>query len=221
MYISQNENFRSMEFNRIIKIVAVILVGAFTVISCSTPEDDCVEKTWYQDADGDGFGDPDISLNACIVPNEYVADNTDFDDLNATAYPNAQEICNDQVDNDGNGNIDECIIRQITGNWITNFDEQFVINEASLTDITNNNVFNILVTGEDYLICQNGSDNSFAPDLFSKFVFTNNEANTFNWCQSFFDSPTQMEIEDNPEPSNPNNLTTGCLGFPWGEMERN
>lgn len=66
----------------------------------------CTEQTWYKDADGDGFGDPSISTRSCDKPDGYVADNTDFNDSNVTAYPGAQEICNDGVDNDGDSFTD-------------------------------------------------------------------------------------------------------------------
>ena len=44
-------------------------------------------QTWYQDSDGDGFGDASDTLEACYTPNGFVADSSDCDDANAMAYP--------------------------------------------------------------------------------------------------------------------------------------
>ena len=62
--------------------------------------------TWYADTDGDGFGDVDVPILACTVPDGYVADATDCDDAVDVKFPGAPEIC-DTYDNDCDGSIDE------------------------------------------------------------------------------------------------------------------
>jgi hypothetical protein len=74
-------------------------------------EDDAVDaSTWYLDSDGDGFGDPDTTTQACSEPSGYVAvtgaDDTDCDDGDSAVSPDATELC-DGVDNDCDGAVDE------------------------------------------------------------------------------------------------------------------
>ncbi|MEY3209795.1 MAG: hypothetical protein RIT28_276 [Pseudomonadota bacterium] len=62
--------------------------------------------TYYQDADGDGFGDVDFSTRACAAPEGYVSGSTDCDDDDAQANPDADEVCGGG-DEDCDGSIDE------------------------------------------------------------------------------------------------------------------
>lgn len=56
-----------------------------TVLFVSCKDDNCTETAWYQDADGDGLGNPDVSQTACEQPAGYVADNTDTDDTGGSS----------------------------------------------------------------------------------------------------------------------------------------
>jgi MYXO-CTERM domain-containing protein len=57
----------------------------------------CEARTWYADLDGDGYGDPGASVEACAAPERYVADDTDCDDGEPLAWGGAEEVC-DGVD---------------------------------------------------------------------------------------------------------------------------
>ncbi len=75
---------------------------------CDGQIDEGVEGSlYYRDADGDGYGDPSVSLQTCEAPGGYVLDNTDCDDADATINPGAVELCDDGIDNNCNGEIDE------------------------------------------------------------------------------------------------------------------
>ncbi len=63
--------------------------------------------SYYNDADGDGYGDPEVGTDSCADPGGgFVLDNTDCDDDNAANFPGTVEACDD-VDNDCDGVVDD------------------------------------------------------------------------------------------------------------------
>ena len=60
---------------------------------------------WYEDLDGDNFGNPLVLVNSCTQPAGFVSDGTDCNDANSNVNPNAQEICNG-IDDDCDGLVD-------------------------------------------------------------------------------------------------------------------
>jgi hypothetical protein len=79
---------------------------------CNGADDDCdgrtdegARRTFYIDADGDGFGDGGTTAQACTAPTGYVARTGDCDDDAFTTHPGADEWC-DGVDNDCDEIID-------------------------------------------------------------------------------------------------------------------
>ncbi len=67
-------------------------------------------NTYYEDVDGDGFGDITAVLMDCAdtPPSGYVANDMDCDDANGMINPGIGEIC-DGIDNDCNGLADDGI----------------------------------------------------------------------------------------------------------------
>src|SRR5688572_653663 len=67
----------------------------------------CVPVTFYRDADGDGYGNPNSSLQSCSAPAGYVSNKQDCNDNNPAINPAAVEICGNGIDDNCNGVIDE------------------------------------------------------------------------------------------------------------------
>lgn len=82
---------------------------------CNNTDDNCngsiddglVFTTYYADNDGDNYGDPDNSEDACAPISNYALDNTDCDDTNPDVNPSATEITNNNIDDDCDGYVDE------------------------------------------------------------------------------------------------------------------
>lgn len=67
----------------------LIFLGVTILVSSCKDDDDepCIETIWYQDADEDGLGNPDISQSSCVQPEGYVIDNSDSNDAGSISTP--------------------------------------------------------------------------------------------------------------------------------------
>ena len=74
--------------------------------NCNDTVDEGATTTYYRDADGDGYGNPAVSTQACSVPPGYVANDGDCNDASNVSYPGRAEVC-DTLDNDCDGTVDE------------------------------------------------------------------------------------------------------------------
>ena len=74
--------------------------------NCDGQIDEDVQEIFYIDSDNDGFGDISTAIEACEAPDGYVVNGSDCNDTDDTAFPGAEEIC-DQIDNNCNDEIDE------------------------------------------------------------------------------------------------------------------
>jgi hypothetical protein len=61
---------------------------------------------WFEDRDGDGYGNLNVVSYSCSPPMGFVSVATDCDDNQPFVNPGAQEIC-DGLDNDCNGTVDD------------------------------------------------------------------------------------------------------------------
>ena len=76
---------------------------------CDGVDNDCDGKvdgdsafydTFYEDGDGDGYGDPDGRQDACTQPAGFVENDDDCGDSLSWVYPGAEEWCHPDIDSD-------------------------------------------------------------------------------------------------------------------------
>ncbi|GAX61494.1 hypothetical protein SCALIN_C22_0208, partial [Candidatus Scalindua japonica] len=77
--------------------------------NCDGQTDEGVTTAYYEDKDGDGYGNPGSVSNACSQPSGFVTNNGDSDDNDPAINPDALEIC-DGIDNNSNGQVDEGVM---------------------------------------------------------------------------------------------------------------
>ena len=73
---------------------------------CSGVSDDNIEIfSYYLDSDEDGYGDISIKIDTCLMtaPEGYVSDTTDCDDTNIEINPGQNDIPNNGIDEDCDG----------------------------------------------------------------------------------------------------------------------
>ena len=107
-----------------------------TFTSCGDDDD---EQEFFQDLDGDGFGDPDVSMMATSQPGGFVENSDDINDNNAEITPesvwegpNISFTKADGADWTSAENQD-----RITDNvWITSADNQGIFNIATEEEYT-------------------------------------------------------------------------------------
>ena len=88
------------------------------VTDSKTDTGSCAVKTWYRDADADGYGRRDDKVEQCLAPPQFVGQDSDCNDANSVVHPGADEVC-DSLDNDCDGTTDEasCTGGTANGNW--------------------------------------------------------------------------------------------------------
>ena len=90
---------------------------------CNGLDEDCdgendnsvVFATFYEDADGDTYGDPATGQDFCLIPTElFVANGDDCDDTNATINPAAVEVWENGIDDDCNPNTSDVSVGELS-----------------------------------------------------------------------------------------------------------
>lgn len=102
---------------------------------CDGQTDEGVQTTFYADVDGDGFGNPLVTTEACTAPTGFVANNTDCDDNDSNTYPGAPELC------DGKDN--NCDNVSDTGAGVTGFNLIDACTNQPIQPLVNGAVLNL------------------------------------------------------------------------------
>ncbi len=79
--------------------------------TCDNLDNDCdasvdeglIFLTYFQDSDGDTYGNLAVTLSACSAPQGYVINSTDCNDQNSAINPGAQDIPGNGIDEDCSG----------------------------------------------------------------------------------------------------------------------
>ena len=78
-----------------VNILSIVCISLFFLLLAGC--------TYYQDTDGDGYGNADVPFEAIFPPAGYVSDNTDCNDGDASIHPGAIEVRGDGIDQDCDG----------------------------------------------------------------------------------------------------------------------
>ncbi len=70
----------------------------FSLIACSSDSKNENKPIWFQDKDGDGFGNAAVTQKGAKQPTSYVKNNTDCDDSDPFIHPDMPEIANNDID---------------------------------------------------------------------------------------------------------------------------
>ncbi|WP_400079698.1 YHYH protein [Winogradskyella sp. R77965] len=116
--------------NTLIVLLVIVVLG---FIACSSNDDgECAESTWYQDLDGDGLGNPNVSESNCSRPDGYVDNDSDRDD---DSMPTVYDISSILTLFEGTG-----LSYAVNGNRVT-FTTQDLPNHTSPYWPTNNPLY--------------------------------------------------------------------------------
>lgn len=150
-----------------LSLLALVAIGTIFTISSCKKDDDCDKTVWYQDADGDGLGNPDVSIEDCDQPTGYVSNSSDTQDCEETVWYQ-------DADGDGLGNpsvsVEAC--DQPTGYVADNSDtDETGSNEVTFTTTTpisafdefNSSSVTISFDGDYITIESNGLPNHTSP----------------------------------------------------------
>lgn len=100
-----NNSLDCNDFNDLINPAAVEACNGIDD-NCNGTIDEGALVAFYADADGDGFGDVAVMVEACTAPVGFVENNDDCNDASADVNPLAVEVCGNGIDDNCDGIVD-------------------------------------------------------------------------------------------------------------------
>jgi hypothetical protein len=127
---------------------------------------------------------------------EDTEDTDDTDDTDDTEEPPVEDL-------------------ELNGNHVDNWGGQHDISNATWS--SSSALFHIsqYSNDDDWAVAQNDAGNSWNPDLWSKFDWTESNGSLY-YCQSAYDAATEEDAM--AATSDAMDLDTGCGGFGWSEL---
>lgn len=142
-------------------LTALVLIVFATCSGCGE------RVTYYKDADGDGYGNPDTAKEAFSQPPGYITKGDDCDDSDAATNPGATEVCDDGIDNDCDGDSDtddsDCPVPLLRSGLFTvcSFDAE----DTGLTWSVNSETFDCELDGIDTINADVDRDGDFSDEV--------------------------------------------------------
>lgn len=138
---------------------------------CDGSVDEGALLDWHPDLDRDGFGNPNVSVQACTAPLNFVADGTDCNDSDPLIKPTATEVCDpNDTDEDCDGFADDLDSNvPVKSLWLADADNDGFGNEFVDTRICDNPPLNFILAdangdGDEYNDPRDCNDNR--PDVY-------------------------------------------------------
>jgi hypothetical protein len=104
----------------------------------------------------------------------------------------------------------------IFGEWTDQYSSTYTITESSIT--TGYGAYDVvgIASAGQYIVTQNGEDNTYAPCLYSRFDWSVDDEGTY-LCQTVYDADSVDAAVAVPAADRAD-LTSGCNGFPWSVL---
>ena len=183
----------------------------FTLISC---EEDCGELSWFEDADGDGYGNPadTLLLVGCNRPEGYVLDNTDCNDNDPDIHPDAPDDPDDGIDSDCSTVIwtgpEKTFTKETSADWTLPENQDILTDKVIFTRQNRKQLYNYQYWQDEF--AQDVSED----DLFAEFW---NDITNLDFVPSGGTQGVRWAILDDTganNPWDPNFNLYGTLGDP-------